>query len=62
VGIACVISRSTGAEVWREPDWPWLGKELYRRPARVAAARYGERLERFEVDVPAEEHLRFDNA
>ena len=56
-----VIARSTGEEIWREPDWPWQGKELHRRLARVARARYGERLEAFEVDVPAEEYLRFDN-
>ena len=56
-----VISRSTGEEVWRDPDWPWMGKELYRRLAWVAREKYGDRLERFEVDVPVEEYLRFDN-
>jgi hypothetical protein len=56
-----VISRSSGEEVWREPDWPWMGKELYRRLGRVAAAKYGDRLVGFEVGVPANEYLRFDN-
>jgi hypothetical protein len=56
-----VIARSTGEELWREPDWPWMGKDLHRRLSRVAATKYGERLEAFEVDVPAEEYLRFDN-
>lgn len=56
-----MIARSTGEELWRDPDWPWMGKELYRRLGRVAAGKYGDRLVRFEVDVPAEEYLRFDN-
>jgi hypothetical protein len=60
-GTDVVIERSTGEEVWREPNWPWMGKELYRRLGRVAAQKYGDRLVRFEVDVPADEYLRFDN-
>jgi hypothetical protein len=56
-----VIERSTGEEVWRETDWPRMGKTLYRRLRRVAEATYGERFHGFEVDVPAEEYLRFDN-
>jgi hypothetical protein len=56
-----VISRSTGEEVWREPDWPWMGKGLYGRLWRIAAQTYGDRLAGFEIDVPADEYLRFDN-
>jgi hypothetical protein len=56
-----VIARSTGEELWRETDWPWMGKDLYRRLRRVAEQRYGERLAGFEIDVPAEQYLRFDN-
>jgi hypothetical protein len=55
-----VIERSTGAELWRN-DWPWMGKGLYERLRRVAAQKYGDRLTAFEVDVPADEYLRFDN-
>lgn len=56
-----VIYRSTGEEVWRESDWPWMGKALYRRLRNVAEKKYGARLARFEIDVPADEYLRFDN-
>jgi hypothetical protein len=56
-----VVYRSTGAEVWREPDWPWMGRDLYRGLRRVAEQKYGTRLMAFEVDVPAAEYLRFDN-
>lgn len=56
-----VVARATGEEVWREPDWPWMGKDLYRRLLRVAERKYGERLDAFAVDVPPEEYLRFDN-
>lgn len=59
-GADVVIERSTGAELWRT-EWPWMGKELYRRLERVAARKYGDRLTGFEVDVPADEYLRFDN-
>lgn len=55
-----VIERATGAELWRD-DWPWMGKGLYERLLRVAARKYGDRLAGFEVDVPADEYLRFDN-
>jgi hypothetical protein len=60
-GDEIVIGRSTGEELWREADWPWMGKDLYRRLSRVAAQKYGERLAGFEVDVPADAYLRFDN-
>jgi hypothetical protein len=56
-----VIARATGEEVWCETDWPWMGKGLYRRLAHVAARRYGDQLEAFEGDVPADEYLRFDH-
>ena len=54
------IARSTGEELWRT-EWRWLGKELYRRLARVAAAEYGDRLVGLEVDVPPDEYLAFHN-
>jgi hypothetical protein len=56
-----VIERSTGEELWRDKDWPWMGKTLYRRLRRIAAEKYGDRLVDFDVDVPADEYLRFDN-
>jgi hypothetical protein len=56
-----VIARAGGEELWRDPDWPWLGKTLYRRLARVAGEKYGDRLTGFEVDVPADDYGRFDN-
>jgi hypothetical protein len=56
-----VIYRATGEEVWRETDWPWMGKGLYRRLRSVAEKKYGERLAGFGIDVPADEYLRFDN-
>lgn len=56
-----MIASAAGDEIWREPDWPWLGKELHRRLARVARERYGEGLVAFDVDVPPDEYMRFDN-
>lgn len=60
-GADVVIAQGGGEELWRETDWPWMGKDFYRRLRRVAEQKYGERLAGFVVDVPPEEYLRFDN-
>jgi len=61
VGGDIVISRSTGEEVWRDSDWPWLGRDLYRLLRGVAESKYGIRMVDFMVDIPDyEAYMRFD--
>lgn len=55
-----VVSRSTGEEVWREPDPPGQGKDTHRRFYDLAQVKYGPRLDGFEVDVSYDSWPRFD--
>jgi hypothetical protein len=51
-GRAIVVRGPGGAEIWREPDYPYRGKDLFPRLREVLRRRYGPRLRSFTTYLP----------
>lgn len=50
-GRTIVVSGPDGRELWREPDYPWHGKNRFAQLKSVLAKRYGRRFT-FKADLP----------